>query len=169
MNIFFYSDNTEQSALWLDDKRKNKMILEAGQMLSTAICLNDFDNLIDRSSIYKPTHVNHPSNVWVRESRANFNWCFGWMAHLNYQRVGLGDKRTHASWSKLADQIAKFHGKGWFPSEELTPFANCAASKAHGLDFKHLPVHDAYRAYHTAKWKNETPTWSCGERPPWYT
>jgi hypothetical protein len=37
MNIFALSECPEQSALWLDDIRKNKMILESAQMLSTAI------------------------------------------------------------------------------------------------------------------------------------
>ena len=39
MNIFALDQCPMQSALWLDDIRKNKMILESAQMLSTAVRL----------------------------------------------------------------------------------------------------------------------------------
>ena len=37
MNIFAFDKCPMRSALWLDDIRKNKMILESAQMLSTAV------------------------------------------------------------------------------------------------------------------------------------
>ena len=60
MNIFAIEKHTDGSIDW--------MILESCQMLCTAI------NILydDKVTPYKTTHVNHPSNKWVRESSENF-------------------------------------------------------------------------------------------------
>ena len=40
MNIFATSPSPDTSALWLDDVRKNKMILETAQLLSASVRIN---------------------------------------------------------------------------------------------------------------------------------
>jgi hypothetical protein len=74
MNIFALSECPEQSALWLDDIRKNKMILESAQMLSTAIRWLDPDTTLP---VYKLAYMNHPCSKWAR--------AISWQFHVAYQ------------------------------------------------------------------------------------
>jgi hypothetical protein len=84
MNIFYLSRNPVECSQQHNDKHCIKMILEYAQLLSTA------HHLIDGTTdgIYKPTHKNHPSAVWVRQS----------VEHYGYVRdllVALCDEYTH--------------------------------------------------------------------------
>jgi thioester reductase-like protein len=61
-------------AQYHNDKHVVKMILEYAQLLSTAhhvLDNNDFNG-----NIYKKTHANHPSAVWVRSSKQNYEWLY---------------------------------------------------------------------------------------------
>lgn len=71
MNIFYLSSDPVECAKWHYDKHVVKMILEYSQLLSTAHHLLDGTPSIE---CYKPTHKNHPSAVWVRESSSNYKW-----------------------------------------------------------------------------------------------
>ena len=71
MNIFYLDDDPKTCAKMHCDKHVVKMILEYAQLLSTAHHEIDGDPSID---CYKPTHKNHPSAVWVRENRSNYQW-----------------------------------------------------------------------------------------------
>lgn len=78
MNIFALSDSPHESAIWQHDRHVVKMILESAQMLSTW-ARSDSANLAlvppqHRDSLYKSTHVNHPCNIWLRDSRVNVVW-----------------------------------------------------------------------------------------------
>jgi hypothetical protein len=72
MNIFYLHDNAKVSAMAMTNKHVVKMIVESAQLLSTAHQVLDGPDAI--SGIYKPTHKNHPSAVWVRESMGNYLW-----------------------------------------------------------------------------------------------
>jgi len=83
MNIFVLDNDPRLAAIWQHDRHVVKMILESAQMLSTATrtqCdseIPDFDAGLTQEqfdSLYKSTHMNHPCNIWVRESWANFAW-----------------------------------------------------------------------------------------------
>ena len=69
MNIFYVDDNPTISARYLCDKHVVKMILESAQMLSTAHFVLD-----GKQVAYKPTHINHPCNIWARECTGNYDW-----------------------------------------------------------------------------------------------
>lgn len=71
MNIFRLHDNPVMSAMLMNDQHVIKMILETAQLLSTAHWVRD-----GYCAAYKQTHVNHPSAVWARESKANYDWLF---------------------------------------------------------------------------------------------
>ncbi len=82
------------------------MILEYSQLLSTAHRVLDGQQYVDDSSgrrikrwklnnsfagdslLYKATHINHPSAIWARESKANYQW-------LAYLLVELCKEYTH--------------------------------------------------------------------------
>lgn len=72
MNIFYLHDNPKISAMAMTNKHVVKMIVESTQLLSTAHHV--LDNNASNLPIYKATHKNHPSAVWVRESMGNYLW-----------------------------------------------------------------------------------------------
>ena len=110
MNIFALDKCPMQSAQWLDDIRKNKMILESAQMLSTAVRVLCPDTDL---SVYKVAYLNHPCTIWARQSRDNFKWLLSHMAHLYLQKGG-----NHKS-GELIPDLDQYSFTGYFPSEEL--------------------------------------------------
>lgn len=156
MNIFVTSKCPVESAQFLDTKRVNKMILESAQMLSTAMREHGYIN----DDIYKTTHKNHPSNIWVRTTRANYQWLldhFKALAETYYARRGKWHKSYRELYMKLSE------GAKYIPEGELTPFANCAANKDKGVDYKHISdtIH-AYQLYLNDRWDTDIrePVWS---------
>ena len=163
LNIFAFDPDPWTCALWLDDVRKNKMILETAQLLSAAVAINDPSWA---SKVYKPTHLGHPCAKWTMASRANFWWLLDYMKKLDVQR-GID---THKS-SSLIPVFYDYFFEGWFPSENFSLPPNCAANADLGISFKHIPdVHEAYRLYICERWKRDTImlTWIHGEKPSWY-
>ncbi|AHK11934.1 DNA binding protein [Vibrio phage CHOED] len=71
MNIFYLHDNPTMCAMLMNDQHVVKMIVETKQLLSAAHW--ELDGFC---KAYKRTHVNHPSAIWVRESRANYDWLY---------------------------------------------------------------------------------------------
>ena len=161
MNIFAFDKCPMRSALWLDDIRKNKMILESAQMLSTAVRALCPDTKLE---VYKTAYLNHPCSKWARQSRANFQWLLHHMSWLYNQKSG-----DHKS-ARLIPEFQKYADDGDFPDEYLTPFANCARNLERGVDYSNVDdVHQAYRMYMNDRWKerNITLTWRWGEEPDW--
>lgn len=93
MNIFYLEHDVKNCAKLHVDRHCVKMILEYAMLLSTAHRILDgipsagvskkgrkqtqYTILDSReSSLCYVTHINHPSNIWVRQSRANYDWLF---------------------------------------------------------------------------------------------
>jgi len=91
MNIFYLDPNPRICAEMHNNKHCVKMILEYAQLLSTAHRVLDgvelngltasgrkkkFWSLGDSRdyTLYKATHINHPSAVWVRKTHQNYMW-----------------------------------------------------------------------------------------------
>lgn len=155
MNIFFTDECPIKCAQYLDSKRVSKMILETAQMLSTAIRVHGYTG----SEAYKTTHLNHPSSIWCRTTKANFKWLRSHLVALyaeKLRRTGKGHKSFD-----LYPLFVKY--EYLIPEGELTHFANCAANKSLGLDYKHIQsTTDAYKAYLSKRFKNDkiVPSWS---------
>lgn len=165
MNIFAYDKNPALSALWLDDIRKNKMITESAQILST--CMNTLvpDHKYD---VYKSFSPKHGSNVWVTLSSANFSWL---IAHANAM---LTQRGGHHGAQHVISQAYGFcieFCNRW-DRHDLTPFSNNAANSSLGISFKHIPdTCLAYRMYSDWRWQHDTIklTWNHGKEPWWRT
>ena len=71
MNIFYLDPDPKICASLHCDKHVVKMILETAQLLSTA---HHMSNSKLAQFMYAKTHVNHPSSIWARSSKANYNW-----------------------------------------------------------------------------------------------
>lgn len=170
MNIFASSQCPVESAVALDDKRLIKMILESAQILSTAVRIVDGDTYADRYGLYKKTHANHPCSVWVRENVNSYVW-LGMHADALVAEYFRRFEKVHASRAIITS--CNIHwGFGTFPIgdrfEDLK-LPNCAKNSSLGLDFTHLPVHDAYKAYLNSRWDTDkrSPTWTKSEAPTW--
>ena len=98
MNIFYLDHEPAKCAEYMVDKHVVKMILEYCQLLSTAHRVIDgFEDIEkryvlgslpprwrnvkvwtlkdDRNKVlYSATHINHPSAIWVRQSKANYDY-----------------------------------------------------------------------------------------------
>ena len=74
MNIFYLDKDPDVAAKMMCDKHVVKMILESALMLSTAHRVIDGDNRADKAGFYKMAHKNHPSTIWVRTSKKNYEW-----------------------------------------------------------------------------------------------
>jgi hypothetical protein len=92
MNIFYLDSNPKTCAEMHCDKHVVKMIIEYAQLMSTAHRILDGEEYIDltangrrikrwrmkdetfENGLMKASHINHPSNVWVRASKQNYLW-----------------------------------------------------------------------------------------------
>ena len=161
MNIFISDIDPKKSAMNLDDKRVIKMILESAQMLCTALHLNNASHLAK----YKTTHKNHPSNVWVRENKANYNWLLQHMEALSHEYTYRTGK-VHKTYRELYQDLVA--GEVYLPEGNLTTFANCAARQDMGISYKHLEdVPMAYRLYLIDRWEHDklVPKWTNRSKP----
>ena len=149
MNIFYLDRDVESCASAHVDRHVVKMITEYNQLLCTAI------NLSGGEAPYKTTHKNHPCAVWVRESKANWEYLKSLTIALcseytkRYGRVHAGENIVRSlSCPSLED-------KSWTEPPQAMP-----------EEFKKGDPVEAYREYyrkgkaHLAKWKNTNePAW----------
>lgn len=95
--------------MWLDtDLRKasdwhfkehQKLILEAGQMLATALNEHGLDDV----SWYGSTHKNHPLTIWTRTSSANWFKMRDYMSALHESFYGHPYDELRESYERGAD------------------------------------------------------------------
>lgn len=122
MNVFFLDSNPETCAKAHCDKHVVKMIIEYAQLMSTAHRMLDGTEWTDRTAngrrikrwkhpsehfdakLYKASHVNHPSAVWVRQSRANYDWLYSMWYNLCFEYT-IRYGKVHATFEKLATAL----------------------------------------------------------------
>jgi hypothetical protein len=92
MNIFYLHNDPKICAQLHNDKHVVKMIIEYAQLMSTAHRVLDGKEYIDitangrkikrwrmsdeiyESGLMKASHINHPSGIWLRQSKQNYTW-----------------------------------------------------------------------------------------------
>lgn len=157
MNIFATSDDPVEAALWLDDLRLRKMIVESAQMLSTAVYAHTGKL---HSSLYKPAYPKHPCTLWAGQSQKNFLWLYEHaMAMVAFYEQQWG--KEHASHSTLS-KCYKFRKE--LPRGKLTEFVNCTEFK-----MLKLPIVKIYQTQMNHKWNHDIrpPLWTNRPIPPW--
>ena len=152
MNIFVTNKCPILSARHLDNVRRNKMLLESCQLLSTAV------NYHGGKAPYKTSHLNHPVSIWTRQTKSNYTWVAEHAMELSklYTRKTGKEHKCHAVLLQLINMI------DYIPNGELTPFVNCARNKDKGVDFIHVQdVFTAYQLYLNARWEMDIkePAW----------
>lgn len=157
MNIFYLDDDPFKAAGFMYDQHVVKMILETAQLLSTAHHVLGSGT----SEMYKKTHVNHPSAVWVRESVNNYDWTYlhflGLCQEYTY-RYG----KTHKTETKLKDVLGRTPPS--IPDGPLTPIPLCMPD-VHKTD---CPV-QSYRHYYVFGKAEHMHKWRRRGAPEWYT
>ena len=105
MNIFYLHKDPREAARLQYNKHVVKMILESAQMLCTAHhCYGD--KWQKENVPYKQAHLNHPSTVWARRSKATYMWLFEHMMGLGYE-YWLRYGKQHLSISKCSMFLSK--------------------------------------------------------------
>ena len=163
MNIFAISRSVKRCARTLDDKRLNKMILEAAQVICTVLNLEADEQVTP----YKNSHVGNACTLWAARDRENLYWLYN-------LGIAYGEEIIHRFGRKHACHLLLEGLTFKFPefdqcSGDPDSFHNGARHQGLGLDFTHLPVHRAYKTYLAARWPGDKrkPVWTKRERPSW--
>lgn len=155
MNIFYLDPDPATCAQLHCDKHCVKMILEYAQLLSTAHHVLDGDAA--PPGIYKVTHRNHPSAVWVRESMQHYRWLHKLLdaCCLDYTRRY---QRTHKVEKSgllftLAPAPRNLEDRGWTDPPQCMPD-----------EYKAPSVVTAYQQYYRGD-KSRFAVWKLGNTP----
>lgn len=177
MNIFVLDENPQVAAQMMCDKHVVKMIVESGQMLSTAHRVLDGTEWTDYSKngrrikrwkspyklmediLYKASFVGHPCTKWVMENNKNYYWLVEHAYELCREYT-----RRYGKVHKTDDMLSliRYRKPINIPiADSITPFAQAMPD-----EYKNEDAVKAYRAYYLgektgfAEWKNvETPSW----------
>jgi hypothetical protein len=157
MNIFYLHENPVTAARYHCDKHVVKMILEYAQLLSTAHHVLDGDDAPE--GIYKVTHKNHPSAVWVRQSKDNYLWTFDLFVWLlkEYTARYNKDHKTSRLVSKLVQWPMNIPDTGFTQPPQCMPD-----------EYKCDDPVTAYRNYYIGD-KASFAVWKYSAPPMWYT
>lgn len=159
MNIFFLSDDPQQSARWLVDKHM-KMLLETCQMLCTTYHLQGIE------APYRKTHVEHPSTKWVRASSDNFLWAIEHAYAISKEYTERYGK-IHKSLAVL-DWCELNSWRLGFDTKDLQPFAIAIKDSAICRTLPEFDTNDVVNCYrlfykydksHLHFWKQNKPEW----------
>lgn len=170
MNLFTISDNTKYCVQSLDDVLLRKTIVEAAQMLSTAIILND--KIKEKpEGIYKKYNANEEHNIWVRTNQTTYKWAFYYLLDaLNEYQYRF--HKTHDTWNvaKILSQYEIYFDQG-----EMIPFPRKFNQTYENYnDLMNIKdTYKAYKIYLITKWNKETkdgktPIWTNREKPEFY-
>ena len=176
MNIFYLSNNPTECARQHVDKHVVKMILEYGQLMSTAHRVLDGQPYYGKTKnnrniqrwllpdsreevVWKASHFNHPSNVWVRQSSDHYNWLYSlWLEMLSEYTYRYSKKhsaeRMKESFSRLPKNLPH---RGWL--SDPTP--------AMPDEYKVSNAIQSYRNFYIAE-KRSFATWKNRTVPDWF-
>ena len=170
MNIFYLDKDPKICAEMHCDKHVCKMIIEYAQLMSTAHRVIDGVSYEGRTAnnrriarwkhplenhekvLYKASHINHPSNIWVRESQNHYNWLYEMWTHLC-------DEYTHR-YDKIHMTDSKLRGILKSPPMQIDVKTFVDPYLAMPNDVKQTNVVEAYKNYYInykkdfAKWTN---------------
>jgi hypothetical protein len=167
MNLFILSLNFSECAEFMFDKHVSKIILEAVQMLCTAVQIVDPTNSIGgKIKLYKIAHKNHPVTIWMRTSLDNYMWTLNLIEAMHDEwkyRYDHPPEKMHQSYivAKCLREFAPTADK--FPQKGLTPFA-----QAMPIECKCDDAIEAYRKYYQSPDKQKIASWKKRGKPIWY-
>ena len=129
MNIFHLHKDPKICAEYHCDRHVVKMILETGQMLSTAYRKKFGDN----DDLYKTAYPKHPMTIWVGDSGDNFFWSIQLLDQLIYQYT-VRYKKVHKT-IRISNLLHSKH-KLWHSwKTEFTPPPLCMPDEYKSDDY----------------------------------
>ena len=170
MNTFYLDEKPQSCAELHCDKHVVKMIIEYAQLLSTCHRVLDGKEYYDKtangrrikrwkmddprmeSSLYKASHVNHPSNIWARSSVQNYQFLLQLWQQLCLEYTYRYGK-VHLTFQKLKDVVTEvpqnIPNKGFTQPTQAMP-DDCKS------DCSLEAYHKYYRVHKSgfAKWTN---------------
>jgi hypothetical protein len=162
MNIFSLDTCAIKSAQFLCDKHM-KMLLESAQLLCTTFWMQDIE------APYRKTHYNHPSAIWARQSKGNFNWLLNHAIAIGKEYTFRYNKR-HKS-EDVIDWVADNQDKLKFDKNEQTEFAIAISPEQKCRkhpNFDDLSPVEKYRLYYIYD-KASFCTWKNRSVPEWFS
>lgn len=169
MNIFVLDLDPVVCARYHCDIHVGVMAKEARQLLASAHHrLNPRSHTI--KGLPKPTHMNHPCAVWVRESSANYYWLFDLYQAL-HQEFMFRFGKAHGNYTRIdaVDTCPRA-----LEYRDMTPFAQAMPDKykdddpGASLNEALLLAVLAYRNYYRND-KQAFHKWTRREVPEWIT
>jgi hypothetical protein len=175
MNIFYLDKDLNTCAQYHCDKHVVKMILEYSQILSTAHRVLDgtlteekvnnrkrktwtLSNKLFDIALYKATHVNHPSNIWVRTNQHNYLYLFNLLCKL-LNEYTIRYNKEHAS-GRLIIYLQNLPTNINMVDEFFEP-PQCMPDECKVENDSVLAYRNYYKKYKVnfAKWKTTVPVW----------
>ena len=178
MNVFYLSAYPDQCAQMHNDSHCSKMIIEYAQLMSTAHRVLDGKEYYGRTAnnrrikrwfmnsdlehiLYKASHVNHPSGIWVRKSQRNYMWLYEMWTELNREFMYRYNKNVpHESFRKLEEALRE-------PPMNLKYGHWTEPTPAMPDDVKNESSLISYRDYYI-KYKQHLASWKKRGAPEWY-
>jgi len=178
MNIFYLSAYPDQCAEMHNNSHCSKMIIEYAQLMSTAHRVLDGTEYYGRTKnnrkikrwklnselehiLYKASHINHPSGIWVRQSEKNYLWLYELWTELNKEFMYRYDHdRSHESFRKLKEALYR-------PPMNIPNGHWTEPTPAMPDDVKNESSLVSYRNYYI-KYKQHLAKWKKREEPHWY-
>lgn len=171
MNLFILSLIPTEAAEAMMDKHVSKILLEAVQMLCTAMRVLVPDTPI-KDSLYKQAHLNHPVSIWVRTSRDNFIWTLDLVEALHEEwrfRYDHPETKIHRSYTVAQLLRNNVPRDDLFPCPRagLTPFALAMPDEYKARSGNAV---ESYRAYYLSPEKRRIACWNKRRpAPEWYS
>lgn len=185
MNIFYLDPDPRLCAQYHCDKHTVKMIIEYSQLLSTAHRVLDgeqytdltangrriqrwrMDDPVMESTLYKASHINHPSAIWCRENKQNYLWLYRMWFYLLQEYTHRYSKQHECSKLRAALYLTPEKikdGEFFAPTPAMPQELKIEAKFA--VPGRKYDVLASYKNYYIkdkarfAKWKNRnTPEW----------
>jgi hypothetical protein len=182
MNIFHLDEILRLCAQYHCDKHVIKMIVEYAQILSTAHrVLDNIGKIKERSKnnrvierfvlpdenlnfiLYKASHINHPCNIWVRESAGNYNYLYELFVFLSeeftYRYGGV-----HSTFAKLRSYLKSLPKNISQDDVKYSTIPLCMPD-----EYKTSNYIESYRNFYKyGKSKAFNLTWRNRDVPEWY-
>jgi len=177
MNIFALDPSPIVSAQMMCDRHVVKMIVETAQLLSTAHRMIDGIMYVEKTAngrsikrwrlpdnrenlLYKASHINHPSNIWARQTNNNYTWLYCHFVALckeytyRYDKIHLTEAKLSYTLKSLPNYI------------EVGPLTS--RPQAMPDEYKRERTEDAYKSYYIGAKRNFA-TWKKRTSPVWWT
>lgn len=171
MNVFYLDQDPILAAHYHNDKHCNKMLLEYAQLFQNCFTIEQLQHAPKTKvdTFRKHTHLNHPSSLWVKETRANMKWLLRMLTELEKERIYRGFKphftSTFISWVRKNFRNSQVP-EGRKQTALKIAISEDAECRKYIKDFEQLPPVQQYRLYYVFD-KEPILHWTHRTEPEW--